>query len=367
MTPHGRAKSAQRLGSEWAHLGSNQARVKPAWGQYASGRRSPILLIFSDSASVPADGWDDALPRTCHASPSEGLRLPISGTRLRLRPAHELGRTGAYHIKSERGTLLSAYRPGRSPISRASTPATPIPPLRVGPQSRMPADARSKVFRHAYKTPRMDEYGGIAVRRWLESRVHERLRRALPEMLKDLGVRTLVDIPCGDWNWMSQVELPVEKYIGGDLVPDVVAANQARFGNAHVEFRVFDLCADPLPPADLLLCRDALVHFSFADIWDAIENIVNAEIRLLASTTFPETRENIDIETGIHWRPLNLDAPPFSFPPCLCSFVKVLLSGNSRYGAWATFARRSKRHSRRDTSCRCRAANAIRRDALHGA
>jgi hypothetical protein len=61
------------------------------------------------------------------------------------------------------------------------------------------------------------------------------------------------------------------------------------------------------------------VHFSLADTWDAIDNILNAEIRLIASTTFPETSENIDIETGIHWRPLNLEAPPFSFPPCLRS------------------------------------------------
>ena len=118
---------------------------------------------------------------------------------------------------------------------------------------------------------------------------------------------------------MSQVDLPVEKYIGGDLVPAIVAANQARFGNAQVEFRVIDLCLDPLPPADLLLCRDALVHFSHADIWHAIDNILTAEIRLLASTTFHQANENIDIETGLHWRPLNLEAAPFHFPPCLLS------------------------------------------------
>ena len=166
-----------------------------------------------------------------------------------------------------------------------------------------------------------------------------------------------------DWNWMSQVELPVEKYIGGDLVPDVVAANQARFGNAHVEFRAFDLCADPLPPADLLLCRDALVHFSLADTWDAIDNILNAEIRLLATTTFPETSENIDIETGIHWRPLNLEAPPFSFPPCLGSLregsserqLSIWLVSDIREAIQTTFEPYA--------TCRCRPLLAAARQA----
>ena len=226
----------------------------------------------------------------------------------------------SYHIKArvrdvvERvsARALAQYRALRRRLLR-------VPPPRFGPQSRMPADARSKVFGHAYKTRAWTSTGESLSGDGSSLAYTSELRRALPDMLKDLGVRTLLDIPCGDWNWMSQVDLPVEKYIGGDLVPNVVAANQARFGNAQVEFRVFDLCADPLPPADFLLCRDALVHFSLADTWDAIDNILNAEIRLFASTTFPETSENIDIETGIHWRPLNLEAPPFSFPPCLRS------------------------------------------------
>ena len=99
----------------------------------------------------------------------------------------------------------------------------------------------------------------------------ERLREALPDALRELNVSTFLDVPCGDWNWMSSVELPIDRYIGGDLLPSLVETNQSRFGDAEHEFRVIDLCRDDLPAADFLLCRDALVHFSEADVWRAAD------------------------------------------------------------------------------------------------
>jgi hypothetical protein len=143
----------------------------------------------------------------------------------------------------------------------------------------------------------------------------ERLRQALPGVLVELGVDTLLDVPCGDWNWMSRVDLPVTRYVGGDLLPSLVEANQRRYADERHEFRVIDLCRDPLPPADLLLCRDALIHFSYADVWRAIANICSAEITFLAATTFPQTERNKDLVTGTRWRHLNLEIPPFNLPP----------------------------------------------------
>jgi hypothetical protein len=118
---------------------------------------------------------------------------------------------------------------------------------------------------------------------------------------------------------MAHANLPVRRYIGGDLVPSVVQANRARFGDEQHEFRVIDLCSDPLPPADLLLCRDALIHFSYFDIWRALANIAASEIAYLATTSYPGSRENWDILTGAAWRHLNLQIEPFNFPPPLMS------------------------------------------------
>jgi len=147
----------------------------------------------------------------------------------------------------------------------------------------------------------------------------EQVRAALPGAIRDLAVRVLLDVPCGDWNWMRHVDLPVDRYIGGDLLPSIVERNRARFGSERHQFREIDLCTDRLPDADLLLCRDALIHFANADIWRAINNVARSKITFLATTTFPATPRNKDLISGIRWRHLNLQAAPFNFPPPLTS------------------------------------------------
>src|SRR5271157_5357504 len=39
------------------------------------------------------------------------------------------------------------------------------------------------------------------------------LQRALPELIHEYGIKTMLDIPCGDGNWISQVDLGLERYI----------------------------------------------------------------------------------------------------------------------------------------------------------
>lgn len=139
------------------------------------------------------------------------------------------------------------------------------------------------------------------------------IRRTLPEVLRRLGVRTLLDLPCGDFSWMSTVDLGDVRYIGGDFLPELIAENTRGHASPRREFRVLDLLASPLPEADLLLCRDCLVHLSFTDIARAVANLRASRITWLLTTTFPDERSNVDIRTG-DWRPLNLEAPPFMFP-----------------------------------------------------
>lgn len=135
----------------------------------------------------------------------------------------------------------------------------------------------------------------------------------LPQLLRELGVDTLLDLPCGDFSWMRFVDLSVRQYIGADLLPELIEANNKQHADEKHHFVTLDLTADPLPEADLLLCRDCLVHLSFEDIHAALENIRSSPITYLLTTTFPECEENEDIVTG-DWRVLNLERPPFNFP-----------------------------------------------------
>jgi hypothetical protein len=141
----------------------------------------------------------------------------------------------------------------------------------------------------------------------------KRLRTIVADVVRELGVRTLLDVPCGDFAWMRDVDLAGARYIGGDLVPALIAERQAQDADDRHEFVLLDLTSDPLPPADLVFCRDVFVHLSFADTRRALDNIRGSGIPWLLTTTFPDHAENEDIVTG-DWRLLNLERAPFHFP-----------------------------------------------------
>jgi hypothetical protein len=135
----------------------------------------------------------------------------------------------------------------------------------------------------------------------------------LVDLVTTLRVKTLLDAPCGDFNWASDLAAVVDTYIGVDVVDELIARNEAAYGSANRTFLTRDLTRDPLPKADLILSRDCLVHFSFADIRAALRNFRRSGADYLLTTTFVERATNENIQTG-GWRPLNLQAPPFEFP-----------------------------------------------------
>ena len=142
----------------------------------------------------------------------------------------------------------------------------------------------------------------------------ECIRRELPALLRRLGVRRVLDAPCGDFYWMREVANTLDEYTGVDIVGTLVNANSRRYGNPRVRFRRADVVEDKLPVADLILCRDCFVHLSFRDIWRALENMRISRASYLLTTTFTDREHNDDIYNG-QWRPLNLERPPFNFPP----------------------------------------------------
>ncbi|GAA6178765.1 class I SAM-dependent methyltransferase [Shimia sp. NS0008-38b] len=143
--------------------------------------------------------------------------------------------------------------------------------------------------------------------------VTETLREKLPPLLKKLSATSIVDVPCGDFNWMSKVDLDDLTYIGGDIVPQLVEANQQKFGSDNRAFQVINLLESDIPSADVIFTRDCIVHLSFSDATKAIETIRSSEAKWLLMTTFTEVAENEDILTG-EWRRLNMCLPPFNFP-----------------------------------------------------
>lgn len=141
------------------------------------------------------------------------------------------------------------------------------------------------------------------------------IRQSLPELFTALGIRTLLDAPCGDFHWFRLMERPEGLvYIGGDIVDPLIAENQSRYGDSQTRFVTLDIVNDPLPRTDLWLCRDCLFHFSYDDVFAALNNFLRSEIPYLLTSTHSSHTHNSDIPTG-SFRPLNLELPPFNLGP----------------------------------------------------
>ncbi len=138
----------------------------------------------------------------------------------------------------------------------------------------------------------------------------EAVRLGLPRLVRDYGIRSVLDAPCGDVNWMQGLLPEIADYTGLDIVAPLVEQNRTRYGSPSVRFVLGDVARDPLPPADLILVRDCLVHVSTGAAIDALRNIARTQASYLLVTTFPDCAVNRDVLTG-GWRPLNLQRAPF--------------------------------------------------------
>ena len=186
-----------------------------------------------------------------------------------------------------------------------------------------------EIFTRIYLTNAWGEEESVSGPGSSESRTHL-LRPRLTALVRDLEIHSLLDLPCGDFNWMRFTELPSVDYIGADIVPQLVRSNASLHAGPGRQFIQLDLLRDPLPKVDLILCRDGLVHFSFSDIALALRAMQQSGSTYLLATTFTDHAGNEDIATG-EWRPLNLDLPPFCFPAPL----RVIADGPRPDGTWA--------------------------------
>jgi hypothetical protein len=162
----------------------------------------------------------------------------------------------------------------------------------------------------------------------------QNLRVYIPALVKELGIKSIFDGPCGDLNWMRHVLKTLDvRYIGGDIVPSVIEQNRLRYSNDKTSFIQIDLTHDPIPAADLMICRDCLFHLSYEDTKKILENFLKSDIKYLLTTTYENDGifENTDIVSG-HFRLIDLYRAPYHFPKEIISQVEDWIPpDNKRY------------------------------------
>lgn len=140
------------------------------------------------------------------------------------------------------------------------------------------------------------------------------LRKALPDMLARYHVRSILDLGCGDFAWMRLVDLGSIRYTGIDIVRPLIEDNRKRYACDHIAFECRDSVCDPLPNADLVICRDFFIHYNFSSIRRILRNIRRCGALYLLATTHVQEARNLDLYAVGWFRPLNLQRAPFGFP-----------------------------------------------------
>lgn len=174
-------------------------------------------------------------------------------------------------------------------------------------------NTRKKIFTTIYQTNHWgsaESYSGPGS----EMRQTEELRHALPKFFKKYNIKSMLDIPCGDFNWMKHTDINyLDYYIGADIVKELFQRNSMVNDNKKVSFLMLDVVTDPLPTADLVFTRDCFVHLSNSEVLSAIKNIIKSNSKYFLSTTYPDHDNNADTSMG-KWRPINLTKHPFNLP-----------------------------------------------------
>lgn len=168
-------------------------------------------------------------------------------------------------------------------------------------------------------------------------------RKLLSICLNDIGVASILDLGCGDWNWMRELRLvnaagaPVS-YQGWEADETLVGELNAAYGTPTCLFSCSDIVTEDYPDVDLIIARDILFHLPI-ELSERVLAKVRDSARFLLSTSFLGVPQNSNIQQYNHivnwgFYKINLNVHPFN----LAENMKIAFredenshSGNQRY------------------------------------
>ena len=151
-----------------------------------------------------------------------------------------------------------------------------------------------------------------------EIRNTENIRNQIKNIINKYNIKKILDAPCGDFNWIKLIIDDQLEYIGADIVENLIFNNINDYKSKNINFITLDITKDKLPDADLMLCRDCLIHLSNLNVKKFIQNFKNSKIKYLLLTSYETKKDefgfkNKDIQDG-DCRDINLLKPPFRLP-----------------------------------------------------
>ncbi|ELR18419.1 uncharacterized protein ACA1_138410 [Acanthamoeba castellanii str. Neff] len=172
-----------------------------------------------------------------------------------------------------------------------------------------------------------------------------RARVAVETVVRQFGIRTMLDSPCGSFSWMPLINFEALNvtYVGVDIVPGNIEKAKAAWPTKQPHVFQF-YCADVVDgfefvdklvlqaqqdyPTnthdwsqgwDLIFSREFLQHIPHEAVKRVLHNFNKTGSKYLLLTHDPSRAINKDIEFG-GYAPINMRVPPFNLGPPLADF-----------------------------------------------
>lgn len=141
----------------------------------------------------------------------------------------------------------------------------------------------------------------------------ENLIKFLPNFLFNYKIKSIIDVPCGDFNYMKEINLENINYNGYDVSENAI--NRClKYKKSNINFAVLDATKQQLMYSDLIVCKDLFLHLSFYYIKIIIKNILNSKCKYFAVSRYDNGNViNQDQESGCGARPIEITQEPFNF------------------------------------------------------
>lgn len=144
------------------------------------------------------------------------------------------------------------------------------------------------------------------------------IRKNLNTFFSQYKIKSLVDAPCGDGNWIFKIENLPTKYLGFDIDPCNIERNRKQYKSK--KFICADVLVEKLPEVDVILSRDLMIHLPNQLVAKLLLNLIKSKPKYLILSNYRNCKKNIDLLVCGMYRPINLMRAPFFLETPLMEF-----------------------------------------------
>lgn len=145
--------------------------------------------------------------------------------------------------------------------------------------------------------------------------------RNLNLIITKYEIKTILDAPCGDFEWMKNVDLRKVNYLGLDIVKNIIQNNKILYENNNIKFEVVNLFDYFIHKNyDLIICRDFFFHLNDELIIKLLQKFKIAKYLLVTTHDCDNLPIKPNFNIGLSFRRINLKKSPFNLKNIEYSF-----------------------------------------------